>query len=201
MQRKHMELNWNLHLEISCFLFCALSNIIYKLFDRKFVFSYQKVWEFHFLRIPLQNNNNIYNPQNDMRQLILYVAFILSMVLGNYGKMSAAITSTQDCRTEDRVQKVEQKENHHEAQLDDASQLAYRICSSRPQRLLPNGNIQSCHGNHKTASRLLFNRTRFLSSLLATLSGGMETFRKETVPIRFDVASKYYVICLRHLRC
>lgn len=196
MQRKHMELNWNLHLEISCFLFCALSNIIYKLFDRKFVFSYQKVWEFHFLPLSLQNQT-----QNYMKQLILYIIFIISMVFGNYGKMSAAITSTQDCRTEDRVQKVEQKENHHEAQLDDASQLAYRICSSRPQRLLPNGNIQSSHGNHKTASRLLFNRTRFLSSLLATLSGGMETFRKETVPIRFDVASKYYVICLRHLRC
>lgn len=136
-----------------------------------------------------------------MKQLILYIVFIISMVLGNYGKASAAITSTQDCRSKDRIQKVEQKENQHDAQLEETSQLAYRICSSRPQRLLPNGNIHSCHGVNGTASRLLFNRTRFLSSFLASLFGGMETSRKETAPIHFDVASKYYVICLRHLRC
>ena len=97
----------------------------------------------------------------------------------------------------DGLAKVEHDKSQPEAQLENASQLAYRICSSRPQRLLPNGNMH----NSQTASRLLTNRIRYLSSLLSAIGGGMEPFRQETAPIHFDVASKYYVICLRHLLC
>ena len=132
-----------------------------------------------------------------MRQLILYIIFVMSMVFSGYGEVSAASNSSSQPSTEDRLQKVEHKENQHDAQLEDASMLAYRVCSNRPQRLLPSGNILSGQGG----SSLLFNRTHFLSSLLSALFGGMESLRKETAPIHFDVASKYYVICLRHLRC
>ena len=96
---------------------------------------------------------------------------------------------------------VEQQEHHQQeqdAQLEDASNAAYRVCSSRPQRLLPSGNI---HGNPSASSRLLIHRIRFLSSLLSVIEGAKEPFRQETAPIHFDVASKYYVICLRHLIC
>ena len=132
-----------------------------------------------------------------MKQLILYIIFLISMVIGGYGEVSAAPKSP-DAST-DHLQKVEHKQEKPDAQLEDASMVAYRVCSSRPQRLLPTGNIHSASSH--AASRLLFNKIRFLSSFLTSVFGGMETFRQETAPFHFDVASKYYVICLRHLRC
>ena len=131
------------------------------------------------------------------------------MVFAGYGEVSAAsvslshqdslIVETADAtHNKDRLAKVTPHQQEQEAQLEDASNAAYRVCSSRPQRLLPSGNI---HGNPSANSRLLTYRIRFLSSLLSAIDGAMEPFRQETAPIHFDVASKYYVICLRHLIC
>lgn len=132
-----------------------------------------------------------------MKQLILYLIFLISMAIGGYGEVSAAPNPSPS--SHDRLTQVEHKQEKPAAQLEDASTMAYRVCSSRPQRLLPTGNIHSSYSH--AASRLLLHKTRFLSSLLTALLGGMETFRQETAPFHFDVASKYYVICLRHLRC
>lgn len=154
-----------------------------------------------------------------MKQLILYIIFLMSMVFSGYGEVSAASISlshqdslaveTADAThkkegayateaSKDRLAKVTPHEQEQDAQLEDASNAAYRVCSSRPQRLLPSGNI---HGNPSASSRLLTHRIRFLSSLLSVIEGAKEPFRQETAPIHFDVASKYYVICLRHLIC
>ena len=157
-----------------------------------------------------------------MKQLILYIIFLMSMVFSGYGEVSAASISLshQDSlavenadaahkkdgsyaaeaghATKDRLAKVTPHQQEQDAQLEDASNAAYRVCSSRPQRLLPSGNI---HGNPSASSRLLTHRIRFLSSLLSVIEGAKEPFRQETAPIHFDVASKYYVICLRHLIC
>ena len=144
-----------------------------------------------------------------MKQLILYIIFLMSMVFSGYGEVSAASISLshQDSLTveaadaahkKDRLAKVTPHQQEQDAQLEDASNAAYRVCSSRPQRLLPSGNI---HGNPSANSRLLIHRIRFLSSLLSVIEGAKEPFRQETAPIHFDVASKYYVICLRHLIC
>lgn len=157
-----------------------------------------------------------------MKQLILYIIFLMSMVFSGYGEVSAASISLshQDSlavenadaahkkdgsyaaeaghTTKDRFAKVTPHQQEQDAQLEDASNAAYRVCSSRPQRLLPSGNI---HGNPSASSRLLIHRIRFLSSLLSVIEGAKEPFRQETAPIHFDVASKYYVICLRHLIC
>ena len=144
-----------------------------------------------------------------MRQLILHIIFLMSMVFAGYGEVSAAsvslshqdslIVETADAtHNKDRLAKVTPHQQEQDAQLEDASNAAYRVCSSRPQRLLPSGNI---HGNPSANSRLLTHRIRFLSSLLSAIDGAMEPFRQETAPIHFDVASKYYVICLRHLIC
>lgn len=144
-----------------------------------------------------------------MRQLILHIIFLMSMVFAGYGEVSAAsvslshqdslIVETADAtHNKDRLAKVTPHQQEQEAQLEDASNAAYRVCSSRPQRLLPSGNI---HGNPSANSRLLTHRIRFLSSLLSVIEGAKEPFRQETAPIHFDVASKYYVICLRHLIC
>lgn len=134
-----------------------------------------------------------------MKQLILYIIFLMSMVFSGYGEVSAASVSfTSDALPKkDKLTKVEYDQRQSDAQLENASELAYRICSSRPQRLLPSGNM---HGN-QSASRLLSNRIHLLFTLLSAIEGAMEPFRQETAPIHFDVASKYYVICLRHLIC
>ena len=144
-----------------------------------------------------------------MKQLILYIIFLMSMVFSGYGEVSAASVSLshQDssaveaadaAHKKDGLAKVAPHQQEQDAQLEDASNAAYRVCSSRPQRLLPSGNI---HGNPSASSRLLIHRIRFLSSLLSVIEGAKEPFRQETAPIHFDVASKYYVICLRHLIC
>lgn len=140
-----------------------------------------------------------HHPISNMKQLILYIIFLMSMVFSGYGEVSAASVSfTSDALPKkDKLTKVEYDQRQSDAQLENASELAYRICSSRPQRLLPSGNM---HGN-QSASRLLSNRIHLLFTLLSAIEGAMEPFRQETAPIHFDVASKYYVICLRHLIC
>lgn len=143
---------------------------------------------------------------SNMKQLILYIIFLMSMVFSGYGEVSAASISlshqdslaVEATHKKDGLAKVTPHQQEQDAQLEDASNAAYRVCSSRPQRLLPSGNI---HGNPSASSRLLTHRIRFLSSLLSVIEGAKEPFRQETAPIHFDVASKYYVICLRHLIC
>ena len=134
-----------------------------------------------------------------MRQLILYIIFLMSMVFAGYGEVSAASVSyiSDALPKKDKLTKVEYDQRQSDAQLENASELAYRICSSRPQRLLPSGNM---HGN-QSASRLLSYKFHLLFTLLSAIDGAMEPFRQETAPIHFDVASKYYVICLRRLLC
>lgn len=134
-----------------------------------------------------------------MKQLVRYILLIVSMVLIGHGDVSAAsIFASGALPKKDGLAKVEHHDQQQEAQLENASSQAYRACSERPQRLLPSGNI---HGGNQAASRLLLHRIRLLSTLLSALYGGMEPVRQESAPIHFDVASKYYVICLRRLLC
>ena len=107
-----------------------------------------------------------------MRQLILYILFLMSMVFAGYGEVSAASVSyTSDpLPKKDKLAKVEYDQHQGDAQLENASELAYCICSSRPQRLLPSGNM---HGN-QSASRLLSNRIHLLFTLLSAIDGAMK---------------------------
>ena len=125
------------------------------------------------------------------------------MIFYDCGVVSAAsvlphqdsYTSTETHKKKYGLEAITPKQDKHDAQLEDASIAAYRACSNRTQRLLPTGNILAS----QAVNKLLFNRIRFLSSLFSSLSCG--EVRTESAPIHFDVASKYYVICLRHLRC
>ncbi len=127
----------------------------------------------------------------------------MSMVFSGYGEVSAASISLshQDSSAVEAADAAHKKDRRmrqplridlprftsqqeQDAQLEDASNAAYRVCSSRPQRLLPSGNI---HGNPSASSRLLTHRIRFLSSLLSVIEGAKEPFRQETAPIHFDV--------------
>ncbi len=129
-----------------------------------------------------------------MRQLILYIIFMLAMVLGSHGEMSAALQSAPVSK--DRLEKVEHKQDKPDAQINEASTLAYMVCGNRPQRLSPSGNMYA-----NSSSRLTDNKIRLLSYFLSAISSDCEPSRDESAPIHFDVASKYYVICLRHLLC
>ena len=64
---------------------------------------------------------------------------IVSMAFGGHSTMSAASTQRND-----KLQKVEQKENSHDAVLTDASNV-YRVCNCRPQRIVPTW-LTSSHG-------------------------------------------------------
>ena len=84
-------------------------------------------------------------------------------------------------------------EDTHEAVLTDASHLS-RICNSRPQRLIPSW-ILAFQGQQE---KLSIYKAKFYESFLLSFRGRE---RLESAPIHFDVASRYYVICLRHLVC
>lgn len=108
------------------------------------------------------------------------------MTFAGHGTVSASPYQQRN----DKVDKVEQKENHHEAMLNDASNI-YRVCNGRPQRLLPTWQVTS----HSTKLPYLH---QFYQHLYTHFGGRP---RSESAPIHFDVSCKYYVICLRHLRC
>ena len=123
-----------------------------------------------------------------MRHWLFLIILTISMAFGGYGEVSA--TSQQ--RNNDRIQQVGHKDHSHEAILTDGSTI-YQVCNSRPQRLLPSWSLSI----HQNGSKLPFYHKLFQS--LFTHFGGKP--RCESAPFHFDVASKYYVICLRHLRC
>ena len=58
-----------------------------------------------------------------MRQVILYVIFALAMVLGSHVELSAA-SRLAHC-SKDRLEKVEHKQDKPEAQVNDASLMAF----------------------------------------------------------------------------
>ena len=74
-----------------------------------------------------------------MKHLLFLIMLIVSMAFGGHGTMSAASTQRND-----KLQKVEQKENSHDAVLTDASNV-YRVCNCRPQRIVPTW-LTSSHG-------------------------------------------------------
>ncbi len=123
------------------------------------------------------------------------------MTLGGVSNASAVPMTQQAEQLEEPVQQrkdklfavVQQQDNGQEAVLTDASHL-YRICNSRPQRLIPSWNLTLQDQQNKP----LLYKTKFYESFLLNFRGKK---RLESAPIHFDVASRYYVICLRHLVC
>ena len=78
-----------------------------------------------------------------MKQLILYIIFLMSMVFSGYGEVSAAsislshqdssaVEAADAAHKKDGLAKVTPHQQEQDAQLEDASNAAYRVCSSRP---------------------------------------------------------------------
>lgn len=88
-----------------------------------------------------------------------------------------------------------QHQHHQEATLTDASQI-YRICSSRPQRILPSQGSKT----ERTPTPLAhFAIRQHHTNPLCSYHDSR--CRRETAPFSLSASRDYYVIALRHIIC
>ena len=85
------------------------------------------------------------------------------------------------------------QQHHHEATLTDASQI-YRVCSSRPQRILPSQGSKT--GRTITPFGSFANRQHQVTPLYSYYDSRC---RLETAPFCLSASCDYYVIALRHI--
>lgn len=130
-----------------------------------------------------------------MKHLLFHITLLLTLILCGTSESFASVHGSDVSLRKDKVQKVEQKENSNDALITEAQSIG-NICNSRPQRIIPlwGANFPS----QSPANKLQHYNNRYFQSLYLQYGG---TPRQETAPIHFDVASRYYVICLRHLIC
>ena len=84
-------------------------------------------------------------------------------------------------------------QHHQEATLTDASQI-YRICSSRPQRILPT------QGSKTERSITPFGGLAIRQHIVKPLNSYYDSrCRLETAPFCLSASCDYYVIALRHI--
>ncbi|MBP3777148.1 MAG: hypothetical protein IJ548_08280 [Paludibacteraceae bacterium] len=86
-----------------------------------------------------------------------------------------------------------QHQHHQEATLTDASQM-YRICSSRPQRILPSQGSKT--ERTITPFGIFAIRQHSVKPLYSYYDSRC---RLEAAPFCMSVSSDYYVIALRHI--
>ena len=85
------------------------------------------------------------------------------------------------------------QQHHHEATLTDASQI-YRVCSSRPQRILPSQGSKTERTITPLGSFAL--RQHIVKQLNFFYDSRC---RQETAPFCMSASCDYYVIALRHI--
>ena len=125
------------------------------------------------------------------RMVMALGAVLLTVVLNWQAGCCAPEQQTPQERYPMETLMSPQKHQHHEATLTDATSL-YRVCSSRPQRLLPT------HGSktERTANPCGFVR-RHIVKPLQLLHDSRR--RQETAPFSLSASCLYYVIALRHI--
>ena len=85
------------------------------------------------------------------------------------------------------------QQHHHEATLTDASQI-YRVCSSRPQRILPS------QGSRTERTITPFGNLALRQHIVKHLYTYYDSrCRQETAPFCMSASCDYYVIALRHI--
>ena len=116
-------------------------------------------------------------------------AVLLTVLLNWQGEKSAP---TKEVSQHSRTVVKSQDRQHREATLTDAARL-YRVCSSRPQRIMPT------HGskNERTVSPCSGLVRRRITKFLHTPYDGRR--RLETAPFCLSASRDYYVIALRHI--
>ncbi len=87
---------------------------------------------------------------------------------------------------------IPQNQRHHEATLTDATSL-YRICNTRPQRIMPTYGSKS----ERSISHFRFLMQRHIVKPLSILHDSRR--RQETAPFCLSASCHYYVLALRHI--
>ena len=99
----------------------------------------------------------------------------------------------ESCEHRESSVLVPQHQHHQEATLTDASQI-YRICSSRPQRILP------IHGSKTERTVTPFGTFAIRHHIVKPLYSYYDSrCRLETAPFCMSASCDYYVIALRHI--
>jgi hypothetical protein len=103
------------------------------------------------------------------------------------------VTVTESCQHRESSILAPQHQHHQEATLTDASQI-YRICSSRPQRVLPTQGAKT--ERTVTPFGSFANRQHQVTPLYSYYDSRC---RLETAPFCLSASCDYYVIALRHI--
>ena len=126
-----------------------------------------------------------------IRMLTVLCAVCLTVLL-NWQSKDGALAEIPLQPTESTVM-VPLQQHHHEATLTDASQL-YRVCSSRPQRILPS------QGSRTERTITPFGNLALRQHIVKHLYTCYDSrCRQETAPFCMSASCDYYVIALRHI--
>ena len=126
-----------------------------------------------------------------IRMLTVLCAVCLTVLL-NWQSKDGALAEIPLQPTESTVM-VPLQQHHHEATLTDASQL-YRVCSSRPQRILPS------QGSRTEITITPFGNLALRQHIVKHLYTYYDSrCRQETAPFCMSASCDYYVIALRHI--
>ena len=87
---------------------------------------------------------------------------------------------------------IPQDQRHHETTLTDATSL-YRICNTRPQRIMPTYGSKS----ERSVSQFRLLMQRHIVKPLRFLHDSRR--RQETAPFCLSASCHYYVLALRHI--
>ena len=133
-----------------------------------------------------------------MRRMLLMLRMLTALcavcltVLMNWQSKDDALAEIPLQPTESTVMVPLQK-HHHEATLTDATQL-YRVCSSRPQRILPS------QGSKTERTITPFSNFALRQHIVKNFNSYYDgRCRKETAPFCMSASCDYYVIALRHI--
>ena len=133
-----------------------------------------------------------------MRRMLLMLRMLTALcavcltVLMNWQSKDDALAEIPLQPTESTVMVPLQK-HHHEATLTDATQL-YRVCSSRPQRILPS------QGSKTERTITPFSNIALRQHIVKHFNSYYDgRCRKETAPFCMSASCDYYVIALRHI--
>ena len=123
--------------------------------------------------------------------LTVLCAVCLTVLLNWQNHNDAAVTESYQHRQSSVL--APQHQHQQEATLTDASQI-YRICSSRPQRILPSqgsktGRTITPFGNFAVRQHIVKHFNSYYDSRC----------RLETAPFCLSASCDYYVIALRHI--
>ena len=133
-----------------------------------------------------------------MRRMLLMLRMLTALcavcltVLMNWQSNDDALAEIPLQPTESTVMVPLQK-HHHEATLTDATQL-YRVCSSRPQRILPS------QGSKTERTITPFSNFALRQHIVKHFNSYYDgRCGKETTPFCMSASCDYYVIALRHI--